>query len=101
MIESGRYTNPPIARENRTCPLCKNNDVENEYHFLFQCQSYSDIRRNLFNNISKTITNFNHINSQEKAKEIFKTKDDSIYLSLGKFILNSFKIRTNTLENAT
>ena len=32
MIELGRYQTDHISRENRLCPLCKSNQVENETH---------------------------------------------------------------------
>ena len=41
MIELGRYQTDHIPRENRLCPLCKSNKVENETHFLFDCSKYS------------------------------------------------------------
>ena len=40
MVELGRYQRDHIPRENRLCPLCKLNKVENESHFLFQCSRY-------------------------------------------------------------
>ena len=33
MIELGRYQRDHIPRESRLCPLCKSNQVENEYLF--------------------------------------------------------------------
>ena len=33
MIESGRYHQ--IPRENRLCPSCRSNEIEDEIHFLF------------------------------------------------------------------
>ena len=33
----------PTNTVNQNCPFCKNN-LENEYHFLFNCPLYSDIR---------------------------------------------------------
>ena len=33
----------PTNTVNQNCPFCRNN-LENEYHFLFKCPLYSDIR---------------------------------------------------------
>jgi len=44
-IETGRYVG--LAIELRTCKFCTNEEVETEYHFLFQCNCYS-LTRNLF-----------------------------------------------------
>ena len=41
MIELGRYQSDHIPKENRFCPLCKSNQVENETHFLLDCSKYS------------------------------------------------------------
>ena len=42
VVETGRYTNIP---ENlRLCRSCNCNSIENELHFVFQCDRYNDIR---------------------------------------------------------
>ena len=56
MIELGRYQRNHIPRENRLCPLCKSNQVENESHFLsVQCSRYS-FQRDTFLNKMNEIT---------------------------------------------
>ena len=42
MIEIGRYT----TKDNRHCPFCGSNLIEDEVHFLFRCPTYSMIRNN-------------------------------------------------------
>ena len=42
-IEVGRYCQPPIPRSNRYCKFCIN-EVEDEEHFLLNCNLYQDIR---------------------------------------------------------
>jgi len=39
-IETGRWSNTP--REDRKCALC--NKLEDEFHLLFECKAYDDIR---------------------------------------------------------
>ena len=41
-IETGRYARPRLTEEARTCLVCtnQNQEVENEVHFLFNCQAY-------------------------------------------------------------
>jgi hypothetical protein len=42
-IETGRWHKPnPIPRNERKCILC--NMLEDEYHFLFECELYKDLR---------------------------------------------------------
>ena len=45
MIELDRYQTDHISRENRLCPLCKSNQIENETRFLLDCSKYSSQRR--------------------------------------------------------
>ena len=42
-IETGRHQN--IPRDERTCQLCDNNKTEDEDHFIMECPSYNQIRR--------------------------------------------------------
>ena len=45
-IETGRYEG--LGIENRTCPFCENNVVENEIHVMLNCEKYNDLRETLF-----------------------------------------------------
>ena len=42
-IETGRHDN--IPRDERLCKLCDMNKVEDEDHFIMECQSYDQLRR--------------------------------------------------------
>ena len=44
MIELFRYNQTTI--ENRNCPFCECNRIEDEIHFPFNCSKYSLIRNN-------------------------------------------------------
>ena len=41
-IETGRYDN--TERKDRICTLCSVKDIGDEYHYLFSCQYFNDIR---------------------------------------------------------
>ena len=45
-IETGRWSRPSVPREDRKCLYCDAGVVEDELHFLFECQAYEHIRRN-------------------------------------------------------
>ena len=51
MIEIGRYNQ--TTKDNRHCPFCGCNVMEDEVHFLFQCPTYSMIRNEFYNSDSK------------------------------------------------
>ena len=44
-VESGRYCNPTIPRENRLC-FHRKNIIEDEKHFFFDCPLYESVRKN-------------------------------------------------------
>ena len=43
MIEEGRYRG--VERNERVCPFCTMNVVEDEYHFLLVCPMYRELRK--------------------------------------------------------
>ena len=53
MIEIGRYYQ--TAKDNRHCPFCGCNVIEDEVHFLFQCPTYSMIRNKLYYKVKTLI----------------------------------------------
>ena len=62
-VETGRYENIPLNE--RTCFNC-NHNVEDEFHVLFHCDIYNDIRENLFNYCQLSVPNFYGFTSSEK-----------------------------------
>ena len=44
-IETGRSARTHIERHNRLCTLCNTRDIEDEHHFFFICQIYSNLRK--------------------------------------------------------
>ena len=87
-IETGRYTRPVTAEIDRTCIICKNGLIENEFHLLFECPLYTNEREILESNLSDfstvtlapnennfiTIMNYNN-GDTEFSKEICKYID--------------------------
>ena len=58
-IEIGRYNN--IERERRLCTLCiKQGEfvIEDEYHFIFDCYTYNNIRKSYLDFIEKYAHNY-------------------------------------------
>jgi hypothetical protein len=43
-IETGRYTRPKTPVINRTCILCDNTNIENEYHLVMKYPIYLEER---------------------------------------------------------
>ena len=74
----GRYSNQPI--EDRTCTLCESNEIGDEFHYLFECSEFNDIRVKY---IKKYY--YNHP-SAYKMNKLFNESNYKQLLNLGKFI---------------
>ena len=44
-IETGRNQRPKVDQDKRICSLCNTSEVENEIHFLMQCNLYKQFTR--------------------------------------------------------
>ena len=51
MIERGRYFN----KNERHCPICKTEQVEDENHFILKCKRFEQIRLKFDDKVSKTL----------------------------------------------
>ena len=49
-IETGRHTNPKTPKEERFCPFCQG-EVEDEYHFLFECRTMKHLREEFLKSV--------------------------------------------------
>ncbi len=54
-IETGRYNN--LGVNQRTCLVCNTNDIEDEHHFLFDCNFYSAERSVFETHLNCTFSN--------------------------------------------
>ena len=57
-IELGRFHNK--RPEERLCPVCPLQEIEDECHFVFKCQHYTALRTILFDNIDIDLSNTGH-----------------------------------------
>ena len=87
-IETGRHSNTP--REDRLCKWCGENKnitvVEDEYHVLFECFAYEDIRQEYIRKYYTTANHFNFIS-------LMQSNDIICLINLAKYISSVFKIR--------
>ena len=93
LIETGRWNN--IDRHARLCKKCTQNTVEDEMHFLFDCNMYSHERTETFNFVKfqTNIDLFINANRLSNLKLLFKSQNLSAVNSLGKFVKSAFDIR--------
>ena len=104
-IEAGRYKNildnsgniRKQKPEERLCSLCSTGAIEDEFHFLFDCNCYIPFRETLFNHsISK---NNNFLNQSKINQTDFLMKN--VVNKLCDYILLSWERRKELLYNKT
>ena len=98
MIEIGRHLRPRLERNERKCPICKD-EVENEIHFLTKCPLYTDERDILFQVCRQNCIHFDALSyDEQKFIFIMTNENPDITRSLAKFICNSFEIRKEAIS---
>lgn len=91
-IEVGRWSRPtrtPI--DDRKCRIC--NKLEDEFHFLFECQLYSDLRCKYLKRY------FWNRPNMLKLKELMLSTNVNVTKNLGLFVEKAFKVRTDAYNN--
>ena len=92
-IEIGRYHRPrPLPVEERICLHCDSGEVEDEFHFLVNCQLYKSIREQLIKRCVDINGCFHHLAREEKLRIIMKQLDPS---TLANYVRCAFKIRNS------
>jgi hypothetical protein len=84
-IETGRYEG--LLECHRYCPYCSHT-VEDEYHVLFQCPLYSDLREEfvyLLNENTHCTFDFNNSSKNEKLSLILSSDNDFIVRQSAKY----------------
>ena len=72
-IELGRYRSPKTPLNQRTCPICNSEELEDECHFLTSCNTLHTQRSALFREVSKlSSTNFYHLSPHDKTVAILQ-----------------------------
>ncbi len=71
-IEAGRWGIIPL--EHRICKMCYSLVVEDEFHFIFRCSLYDNIRDAFLQHVINTILNINEKNEIDKIK-MFVSKE--------------------------
>jgi hypothetical protein len=90
-VEVGRWQGVPV--DERKCTVCRLGFVEDECHFLFECNEYHEERKDLYANVND---NFENIPNSEKLK-ILMSKE---YVKLfSNFLYTIYKKRQKILFN--
>jgi len=76
-LETGRFSRLQV--EDRICELCNEGNVEDEFHFMMECNLYNDERERLFNVLD---INIRDGNKEEIFKDLFRKNWREVILYL-------------------
>ena len=91
-IQTGRFSNNRIAREDRYCTFCNSRDIEDEYHVMLICPCYNDIRRKYIK------TYYFKRPSVYKFLSLMKTCSKEEVVKLAVFVKEALLIRKSILN---
>ena len=94
MIEIGIYNQ--TAKDNRHCPFCGCNVMEDEVHFLFQCPTYSMIRNKF--KVKTLIPDITQLPINGLINELMNSSYYFINIQFIKYILACFDVRNKLLS---
>ena len=77
-IVTGRYEGTPI--DDRICPLCDTNEIGDEFHYLYKCSYFTDLRSRCLKRRYYTRPNM------EKTEQLFNVTNKKEVLNLAKLI---------------
>ena len=88
-IETGRYTKPKTAVDDRICLYCASHNVENECHFLLKCTLYNEERIELLDVVRLFFPDCHNLDELNLFVNIMSSNELPIVEALGKYVYNS------------
>ena len=89
MIEKGRHQKLEINQRN--CPFCPGNLLEDEFHFLLTCKTFSRLRNELFLRVKHFVPRFEHLPMEQQLKTLFS--DGKLVNFTGIYLQKSLELR--------
>ena len=90
-VETGRFSN--IALAQRHCNMCSGSYVEDEKHFICNCNLYHDLRDTLFRSAELICPSFTQMNETQKLVFLFQKASRE----LSRFLSQAWQQRQNIL----
>ena len=90
-IETGRWTKPSTPIDQRICYQC--NKLEDEFHFIIECELYKDIRATYISPYYRSRPNM------YKFLELIKSENKHTLQKLAQYIFHAFELRNRILYN--
>ena len=96
MIEIGRYNQ--TAKDNRHCPFCGCNVIEDKVCFLFQCPTSSMIKNKSYYKVKTLIPNITQLPINILINELMNSSNYFINIQFIKYISACFDVRGKLLN---
>ena len=87
-IEVGRYKK--ITVQERKCEICKSDDIEDEFHFTFECQAYNEYREQFIKAVEKKCQNFSTLSNRDKFIWLMANENNTIIKEFSNYIYKCF-----------
>ena len=97
MIEIGRYNQ--TTTDNRHCPFCGSNLIEDEVHFRFHCPTYSMIRNSFYYKVKTLISNITQLPIQGLINGLMNSPNYFIEIQFIKYISACFDVCDKLLSS--
>ena len=94
-VETGRYDKIPL--EERICPLCSGNKIEDETHLLLDCQRYSSMRDIFLSKIETKIDDIRKLSHENLISQLMNSNDYYVNLRLMMFTSSCFEMRNKLI----
>ena len=95
-IETGRFSTQYVPEQNRICSFCESNSIENEYHFVFDCSLYNELRNDFIHNVYSINPDIRFYSRDNKIKYFMSRQ----YIKLfSNFVRDAFELRKTVLYN--
>ena len=95
MMEIDRYNQ--TTKDNKHCPFCGSNQIEDEVHFLFHCPTYSMITNNFYNKVKTQIPNITQLPIHGLINDLMNFSNYVINIHFIKYISACFDDRDKLL----
>ena len=93
-IETGRHQRPNVDQDKRICRLCNTSEVENEIHFLMQCNLYKQFTR-LRKDFHSSINFIDKQSAEQSYIKLMSMKNQDENIKLADFVSKMFLNREN------
>lgn len=77
----------------RLCTMCNLNNIECEFHVLYHCPFYDDLRKEFYDKIEFNIHDQSNFSNLKLTSDLFRSENETIIQYLSKYIYKCFKRR--------